>query len=67
LRSLLVCHRPCIGSVNAQDKTAIKPTAKGDATKLNIVLVHAIRFDVSCWRKVIPILQDPGHKVIVVA
>jgi pimeloyl-ACP methyl ester carboxylesterase len=44
----------------------MKPTAKGDSTKLNIVLVHGIWFDASSWSKVIPVLQDAGHKVIAV-
>jgi pimeloyl-ACP methyl ester carboxylesterase len=44
----------------------MKPTAKGDSTKLNIVLVHGMWFDASCWSKVIPILQDTGHKIIAV-
>jgi pimeloyl-ACP methyl ester carboxylesterase len=33
---------------------------------LNIVLVHGMWFDASSWSRVIPILQDAGHKVIAV-
>jgi pimeloyl-ACP methyl ester carboxylesterase len=42
----------------------MKPTAKGDASKFNIVLVHGIWFDASSWSKVIPSLQNAGHRVI---
>jgi hypothetical protein len=44
----------CIGSANAQNTTVMEDTAKGDATKLNIALVHGIWFDASSWSKVIP-------------
>jgi pimeloyl-ACP methyl ester carboxylesterase len=52
--------------MSAQNKTVTKITAKRDPTKLNIVLVHGIWFDASSWNKVIPVLQDAGHKVIAV-
>lgn len=32
--------------------------------KLNIVLVHGAWADGSCWRKVIPLLQEAGHNVV---
>jgi hypothetical protein len=32
----------------------------------NIVLVHGIWADGSSWNKVIPILQNAGHKIIAV-
>jgi pimeloyl-ACP methyl ester carboxylesterase len=48
------------GSANAQNKTSI------NATKINIVLVHGLWGDASSWSKVIPFLQDAGHKVIAV-
>jgi pimeloyl-ACP methyl ester carboxylesterase len=58
------------GSANAQNKTSIEPTgiknATTNATKINIVLVHGLCADASSWSKVIPILQDAGHKVIAV-
>lgn len=58
------------GSANAQNKTSIEPTgiknATTNATKINIVLVHGLWGDAASWSKVIPILQDAGHKVIAV-
>lgn len=37
-----------------------------NATSMNIVLVHGTYVDGSSWSKVIPILQNAGHKVIAV-
>jgi pimeloyl-ACP methyl ester carboxylesterase len=37
-----------------------------NATKINIVLVHGLWGDASSWSKVIPFLQDAGHRVIAV-
>jgi pimeloyl-ACP methyl ester carboxylesterase len=37
-----------------------------NATNMNIVLVHGTYVDGSFWTKVIPILQNAGHKVIAV-
>ena len=37
-----------------------------NATNVNIVLVHGLWVDGSSWSKVIPILQNAGHKVIAV-
>ena len=37
-----------------------------NATNMNIVLVHGTYVDGSSWSKVIPILQNAGHKVIAV-
>ena len=37
-----------------------------NATNMNIVLVHGTYVDGSSWNKVIPILQNAGHKVIAV-
>ena len=55
---------------SAQNKTAMEPTGMKNtitnATKINIVLVHGLWADASSWSKVIPILQDAGHKVIAV-
>jgi pimeloyl-ACP methyl ester carboxylesterase len=57
-------------SASAQNKTAMEPTGMKNtitnATKINIVLVHGLWADASSWSKVIPILQDAGHKVIAV-
>ena len=33
---------------------------------MNVVLVHGMWFDASSWSRVIPILQDAGHRVIAV-
>jgi pimeloyl-ACP methyl ester carboxylesterase len=57
-------------SANAQNMTSMEPTGTKNiipnATKINIVLVHGLFADASFWSKVIPILQDAGHKVIAV-
>jgi pimeloyl-ACP methyl ester carboxylesterase len=37
-----------------------------NATNVNIILVHGLWVDGSSWSKVIPILQNAGHKVIAV-
>jgi pimeloyl-ACP methyl ester carboxylesterase len=54
----------------AQNMTSMEPTGMKNiitnATKINIVLVHGLWADASSWSKVIPILQDAGHKVIAV-
>jgi pimeloyl-ACP methyl ester carboxylesterase len=58
------------GSANAQNKTSMEPTGIKNtitnATKINIILVHGLWGDASSWSKVIPILQDAGHKVIAI-
>ena len=41
-------------------------TTTANATNMNIVLVHGTYVDGSSWSKVIPILQNAGHKVIAV-
>jgi pimeloyl-ACP methyl ester carboxylesterase len=55
-------------SASAQMMTSMEPTGTKNtitnATKINIVLVHGLWADASSWSKVIPILQDAGHKVI---
>ena len=57
-------------SASAQNMTSMEPTGTKNtitnATKINIVLVHGLWADASSWSKVIPILQDAGHKVIAV-
>jgi pimeloyl-ACP methyl ester carboxylesterase len=57
-------------SVSAQNMTSLEPTGTKNiitnATKINIVLIHGLWADASSWSKVIPILQDAGHKVIAV-
>ena len=56
------------GLANAQNKTLVQPTGiKSMATNVtNIVLVHGGWADASSWSKVIPILQNAGHKVVAV-
>jgi pimeloyl-ACP methyl ester carboxylesterase len=62
------------GLVNAQQQnnnTLVQPRgtpsmATINTTNTNIVLVHGTYVDGSSWSKVIPILQNAGHKVIAV-
>ena len=64
--SLAIYH----GSADAQNKVTFEHTGIKDiitnTNKTNIVLVHGTYVDASSWSKVIPILQDAGHKVIAV-
>ena len=57
-------------SAKSQDNTLIEHTGIKcmitNVSKINIVLVHGIWFDASSWSKVIPILQNAGHRVIAV-
>jgi pimeloyl-ACP methyl ester carboxylesterase len=51
-------------SIQTQETQSVAtPT---NATNVNIVLVHGTWVDGSSWSKVIPILQNAGHKVIAV-
>ena len=61
------------GLVNAQQQNNTLIQSQGtpsmtttNATNMNIVLVHGTYVDASSWSKVIPILQNAGHKVIAV-
>ena len=61
------------GLANAQQNNAsIHPQGTSEsmatinATNVNIILVHGLWVDGSSWSKVIPILQNAGHKVIAV-
>ena len=56
------------GSATPENKTLMQPQGvQGMATNAtNIVLVHGLWADGSSWSKVIPILQNAGHKVIAV-
>ena len=62
------------GLVNAQQQNNTLMQSQGtpsmttttNATNTNIVLVHGTYVDGSSWSKVIPILQNAGHKVIAV-
>jgi pimeloyl-ACP methyl ester carboxylesterase len=61
------------GLVNAQQQNNTLMQSQGtpsmtttNATNMNIVLVHGSWVDGSSWSKVIPVLQNAGHKVIAV-
>jgi hypothetical protein len=59
------------GLASAQNKTSMQPQgvqgmATTNSTNMNIVLVHGTYVDGSSWSKVIPILQNAGHRVIAV-
>jgi pimeloyl-ACP methyl ester carboxylesterase len=51
-----------------ENKTLMQPQGKQNmaTNATNIVLVHGLWADGSSWSKVIPILQNAGHKVIAV-
>ena len=72
LQSLLVlCRLPLLGSPASDNKTLIQRQGTqgmtaANTTNTNIVLVHGGWADGSSWNKVIPILQEAGHKVIAV-
>src|SRR6476659_9468822 len=52
---------------SAQNKTSMQPQGTtANTAKMNIVLVHGTAVDGSSWSKVIPILQNAGHRVIAV-
>ena len=54
---------------SSQNKTLMQPQGVLDVASTNatnIVLVHGLWADGSSWSKVIPILQNAGHKVIAV-
>jgi pimeloyl-ACP methyl ester carboxylesterase len=54
------------GFASAQNNTSMQPDGiQGESTNAtNVVLVHGTAVDGSFWNKVIPILQNAGHKVI---
>jgi pimeloyl-ACP methyl ester carboxylesterase len=57
------------GFASSQNKTLMQPQGVSDVAATNatnIVLVHGLWADGSSWSKVIPILQNAGHKVIAV-
>ena len=56
------------GSATPENKTLMQPQGVQNMTAnaTNIVLVHGLWADGSSWSKVIPILQNAGHKVIAV-
>jgi pimeloyl-ACP methyl ester carboxylesterase len=60
-----------LANAQQQNNTSMQPQgirsmATTNATNVNIVLVHGTYVDGSSWSKVIPILQNAGHKVIAV-
>jgi pimeloyl-ACP methyl ester carboxylesterase len=61
------------GAANSQQNNTLMQsqgttnmTSTTNTTNMNIVLVHGTYVDGSSWSKVIPILQNAGHKVIAV-
>ena len=59
------------GLASAQNKTSmqsrgVQNMTAANSTNMNIVLVHGTYVDGSSWSKVIPILQNAGHRVIAV-
>jgi pimeloyl-ACP methyl ester carboxylesterase len=68
---LLACLTSSIyfGFASLENKTLMQPPGSLDMTTLNatnIVLVHGSFGDGSVWNKVIPILQNAGHRVTAV-
>jgi pimeloyl-ACP methyl ester carboxylesterase len=69
--TLIIAH---FGLANAQQNNTLMQSQGGqggqrmtmNATNVNIILVHGLWVDGSSWSKVIPILQNAGHKVIAV-
>ncbi len=62
-----------LANAQQQNNTSMQPhgvqsmaTTTTNATNVNIILVHGTWVDGSSWSKVIPILQNAGHKVIAV-
>src|ERR671911_430187 len=52
------------GMATATNATTTTTSANATSTTPNIVLVHGLWADGSSWSKVIPILQNAGHRVI---
>jgi pimeloyl-ACP methyl ester carboxylesterase len=53
-------------ATNATTTTTTNTSANATTATPNIVLVHGLWADGSSWNKVIPILQNAGHRVIAV-
>jgi pimeloyl-ACP methyl ester carboxylesterase len=53
-------------NASMQPQGTSQSMAATNATNVNIILVHGLWVDGSSWSKVIPILQNAGHKVIAV-
>ena len=61
-----------LASAQQQNNASMQPQgtsesiATTNATNVDIILVHGLWVDGSSWSKVIPILQNAGHKVVAV-
>ena len=73
IASFTLTPRSGFASTENNSNTLMEPeapqgmtTATNATTKTNIVLVHGMFADGSSWSKVIPILQNAGHRVIAV-
>jgi pimeloyl-ACP methyl ester carboxylesterase len=53
-------------NASMQPQGTSQSIAATNATNVNIILVHGLWVDGSSWSKVIPILQNAGHKVVAV-
>src|ERR671922_1432159 len=53
-------------ATNATTTTTTTTSANATTATPNIVLVHGLWADGSSWSKVIPVLQNAGHRVIAV-
>src|ERR687890_2304638 len=66
--ALIAAH---FGLANAQQNNTLMQSQGGqhmtmNANNMKIILVHGLWVDGSSWSKVIPILENAGHKVIAV-
>ena len=73
IASFTLTPRSGFASTENNSSTLMEPeasqgmtTATNATNKTNIVLVHGMFADGSSWSKVIPILQNAGHRVIAV-
>jgi pimeloyl-ACP methyl ester carboxylesterase len=70
--TLSIAHSGLVNAQQQNNNTLMQSqgtpsmTTTTNATNMNIVLVHGTYVDGSSWSKVIPILQNAGHKVIAV-
>ena len=70
--TLSIAHSGLVNAQQQNNNTLMQSqgtpsmTTTTNATNTNIVLVHGTYVDGSSWSKVIPILQNAGHKVIAV-
>jgi pimeloyl-ACP methyl ester carboxylesterase len=70
--TLSIAHSGLVNAQQQNNNTLMQSqgtpsmTTTTNTTNMNIVLVHGTYVDGSSWSKVIPILQNAGHKVIAV-